>query len=292
MEHWHGPTMCTSLQGLQDMVNICQKHAEDTDLVLSTDKADPAKSIAFNCEKWKSLPPIFLNGDPLPWKESVKHIGSVLNCDATMVKDNREKRGIFIQTCMNLNQEFETLPSESQLKLFKLYNTHFTGSNCWDYQSNIFQQLVNSYNVNLKCIFNLPWGTHTWLTEELSEGNHAQVIIYKRFVKFVQTLVNNKRQSLKTLFKYAYEDVRSLIGGNLRKIQLVTGIKIVPGVTAPVQLRNCRIYKAPEGEEWRLPLLQSLLEIRSENWEILFNEELENYEGDDISTMIEEVCST
>ena len=129
MEHWHGPTMCTSLQGLQDMVNICQKHAEDTDLVLSTDKADPAKSIAFNCEKWKSLPPIFLNGDPLPWKESVKHIGSVLNCDGTMVKDNREKRGIFIQTCMNLNQEFETLPSESQLKLFKLYNTHFTGSN-------------------------------------------------------------------------------------------------------------------------------------------------------------------
>ena len=187
------------------MVNICQKHAEDTDLVFSTDKADPSKSktmcIAFNCEKWKSLPPIFLIGDPLPWKESVKHIGSVLNRDGTMVKDNREKRGIFIQTCMNLNQEFETLPSESQLKLFKLYNTHFTGSNCWDYQSNIFQQLLNSYNVNLKCIFNLPCGTHSWLTEELSEGNHAQVIIYKRFVKFVQTLVNNKRQSLKTLFK-------------------------------------------------------------------------------------------
>ena len=78
----------------------------------------------------------------------------------------------------------------------------------------------------------------------------------------------------------------------MRKIQLVTGIKIVPGVTAPVQLRNCRIYKAPEGEEWRLPLLQSLLEIRSDNWEILFNEELETHEGDDISTMIEEVCLT
>ena len=61
------------------------------------------------------------------------------------------------------------------------------------------------------------------------------------------------------------------------------------------QFRNCRIYATPEGEEWRLPLLQSLLEVRSENWDILFNEEEEeqdNFDGNDISAMIEETCTT
>ena len=48
-------------------------------------------------------------------------------------------------------------------------------------------------------------------------------------------------------------------------------------------------------DEWKLPLLHSLLEIRSENWEIMFNEEEEgsgDLDGDDLSTMIEEVCTT
>ena len=286
------------MQGLQEMVNICQQHAQDTDLVFSTD-ACPLKSktmcIAFCCEYWKTLPPIYLNGDPLPWKESVKHIGSVLHCDGTMEKDNREKRAIFIQTCMNLNQEFETLPCESQLKLFKLYNSHFSGSNCWDYRSTIFQQMVNSYNVNLKCIFNLPRGSHCWLVEELSGGNHAQIVIYKRFVKFLQSIMSSKRQSLKFLLNSVCDDVRSLTGGNLRKIKTVTGISVMPGTTSPGQFGNCRVYEAPEGDEWKLPLLHSLLEVRSDNWEILFCEEEErnnDLEEDDISAMILEVCTS
>ena len=287
--------LSTSLNGLQSMVDICQKHAEETDLVFSTDPDDPSKSktmcIAFHQENWQNLPPIFLNGDPLPWKETVKHIGSKLHCDGTMNQDNKEKRASFIQTCMQLNQEFESLPSETQLRLFKLYNSHFSGSNCWDYQSRVFQQTVNSYNVNLKCIYNLPRECHCWLSEELSGGNHAKVVIFKRFIKFVASLRNNKRQSIKSLLAAVQDDVRSLIGGNLRIIQLTTDTPISQ-VTS--KLRNFRVYPVPEGEEWRLPLLQSLVEIRSENWEILFNEESDDEEldDDDIEMMIMEVCTT
>ena len=41
-------------------------------------------------------------------------------------------------------------------------------------------------------------------------------------------------------------------------------------------------------------MLQSLLEIRDDNWEIIFNEEREDNEldDDDIQMMIEEVCTT
>ena len=53
------------------------------------------------------------------------------------------------------------------------------------------------------------------------------------------------------------------------------------------------MYEIPLGEEWRLGLLRSLLELRQSNWEVLFDEEGENtLEEDDISEMIDEVCTS
>ena len=54
------------------------------------------------------------------------------------------------------------------------------------------------------------------------------------------------------------------------------------------------MYTVPEGEEWRRGLLEYLLELREENWDVLFNEEdeeEENLEPNDIEAMIFEVCT-
>ena len=78
--------LATSVQGLQKMVNLCQKHAEDNDLVFSTDP-DPKKSktmcIAFNCSNKESLAPVKLNDDNLLWVSQAMHIGNYLHEDVT-----------------------------------------------------------------------------------------------------------------------------------------------------------------------------------------------------------------
>ena len=59
-------------------------------------------------------------------------------------------------------------------------------------------------------------------------------------------------------------------------------------------MRDHQVYKTPEGEEWRLPMLVSLLEIREENWEILYDDEEENESApgvNDVKDMIDEVCT-
>ena len=70
---------------------------------------------------------------------------------------------------------------------------------------------------------------------------------------------------------------------------------IVPGMTMPSALRNYRVYPAPEGEEYRIPLIQSLREILCDNWTIIFNEEeegeIEQLETNEIQMMINELCS-
>ena len=66
--------------------------------------------MAFSCDNKpfnkEQLGKIWLNKDPLPWKVSAKHIGCTLNEDGTMDQDIRTKRAIFIDNCMNLNNEF------------------------------------------------------------------------------------------------------------------------------------------------------------------------------------------
>ena len=69
--------MATSVQGMQDMVRLCEEHAFDNDLIFSKDP-NPKKSktmcIAFYCPNRDQLAPIKLNGDDLPWVAKGKHI--------------------------------------------------------------------------------------------------------------------------------------------------------------------------------------------------------------------------
>ena len=89
-----------------------------------------------------------------------------------METDMREKRARFIQSSMELNQFFESLEPESQLRMLRLYNMHFSGSNNWFFSDVLFQQLVNSFNVNARILFDIPRNSHCWIVEALCGGKH------------------------------------------------------------------------------------------------------------------------
>ncbi len=162
----------------------------------------------------------------------------------------------------------------------------------------MFQQLSNSYNVNIRIIFDIPRSSHCWITEQIAGIGHAKQQMYARYIKFVNTLYSTKRQCVKSLFEYVRGDVRSLVGGNLRQILLDCDVTVVPGVTRPSELSNYNVYPIPEDEAYRLPLLKLLMEIRNDNWTVIFNEENEGDEPDDemddndIVIMINDVCSS
>ena len=121
-----------SVQGLQELVSICEEHAKETDLVFSTDKVNPEKSktmcIAFMHKSKDRVGTIRLNGDSLPWKDKVNHLGTTLTSSCSSGPDIMEKRAAFISTVYSLNQEFAFATPETRLRLCRLYNTAFYGS--------------------------------------------------------------------------------------------------------------------------------------------------------------------
>ena len=87
--------------------------------MFSTDKVNPEKSktmcIAFMLKDKGGLGTIRLNGDPLPWKDKVNHLGTTLTKNCTLDQDVMEKKATFISTVYNSNQEFSFATPEVRL---------------------------------------------------------------------------------------------------------------------------------------------------------------------------------
>ena len=68
-------------------------------------------------------------------------------------------------------------------------------------------------------------------------------------------------------------DVRSVTDSNLRSIQLNTGVHVTPGQTLVSSIKKNVLQEVPVGEEWKVPLIHSLLEIRSGEFKLEFDED-------------------
>ena len=141
-------------------------------------------------------------------------------------------------------------------------------------------------------MFDLPYQTSCWLVERLSDGRHARQMIFARYLKFVSSCLKNRRSSVQSLCELVSRDIRTVTGRNLRLIQEETSVPVIAGVTRPSQLRDWAVYETPEGQEWRLPLLVSLLEVREGNWEVKFDEEEDDsLVRDDIEAIIVDIAT-
>ena len=297
--HWYGGLaladdvilLSPSVQGLQSLVNLCAQHADETDLVFSTDP-DPSKSktmcIAFGCKDKDRLSKVKLNGDPLPWKDKVNHLGVTLASNCTTSNDVLQKRASFIQTCYNLNQEFSFATEEVRLKMLRLYNTALYGSNTWKFNSEEVQKFGKTWNINLRILFDLPFDTHCWIMEELSDGRHLLQMLFSRFLKFVKSVAMNKRVEVRVLYNICKDDIRSMTGSNIRTVLLQT--EVDPRLLQVHLLRDWRVYRS--ADNWTVSLLQNLMRIRGEEWEVHFDDETSwASQDDDVEHMIQAICN-
>ena len=88
-------------------------------------------------------------------------------------------------------------------------------------------------------IYDLPW-----VLEEIT-GSNLKVMLFSRFVKFVNAIIKSKKPALRFLLSVSISDVRSLTGSNLRSILLNTGVEVKPGVTKAtvVKKHHCAMFQ-------------------------------------------------
>ena len=111
----------------------------------------------------------------------------------------------------------------------------------------------------------MPLNTFSYLVEgHLSSGlAPLRNLVLARVPTFFQRLLSSPSREVAIMADISSEDARTITASNLRMMNNVTGLDCT--VADRISVKNALpIKQVPEGERWRLGLLDHLLELRSQ----------------------------
>ena len=257
--------MSPTLDGLQEMLKICETYAETHNLKFSTNE-NPTKSKT-KCMaylfKERRLRDMVLCGNKLPWVEKGKHLGMRIDAQVNnlLTKDITEKRARYIQSCNELVQEFSYTSSRTKAYINRVFNSHAYGAVLWNLHGNEANKLYNTWSSSIRKIFKLDRTTHRYLIEPISKMEHLKCAIQKRFITFTDKLRTSPKMVVRIINQIVSKDCRSTTGENIRRISLSCSTDPVKGPTHD-DISEKGFEAVPAGEEWRIPLINELIDMR------------------------------
>ena len=274
------------------MVNVCVEFAREKNLKFGTN-AVPEKSktkcIAFSAKKsdLSNLRSVKLDGVPLPWVSSVKHLGNTLQSDNTMKMDLCLKRGKFIGKVNSLLQEFNHINPFLLIKLVETFACSLYASSLWDLLSNDAERLYKTWNVTIRNVFSLDRKTHRRLIEPLSGCLHLKTSLLSRYVKFHNSLRENKKFCVRYLARVTSGNLNSKMGKILSHIsdELNVNMSDIQKVSSKCIKQNLRYMQ--NNHDWEINLGRELLQARNSNYRTI---EIPGFGDDEIQMMLDKLC--
>ena len=264
--------MSPTLDGLQEMLKVCETYAETHNLKFSTNE-NPSKSktkcMAY-LHKDRELRNMILCGNKLPWVDKGKHLGMRIDAkkDNLLTKDIIEKRARYIQSCNELVQEFSYTCSRTKAYINRVFNSHAYGSVLWNLHGNEANMLFNTWSTSIRRIFGLDRRTHRYLIEPISKMEHLKCAIQKRFITFTEKLETSPKMVVRSINRIVGKDCRSITGENIRRIMLSCGADPVTGPTCR-DISRKGFEPVPIGEEWRAQAINELIDTRDGMMDII-----------------------
>ena len=249
-------------------LDTCFEYANSHNLKFRTDP-NPGKSItkciAFCRKQDENLTNLKLGENSLPWVTNAKHFGNTLqNIMDGLKKDTLIKRARYIGKNQELQQEFHFAHPDSQFKINRIYNSHFTGSSLWDLFSRETVMVENSWNVSFRLMYGLPRNTHRYFVEPISGTKHIKCALIKNFLNFIEQIKKSNKSVSKALLHTIKHDVNSVTGSNLRNIMKLVNKNSISDLS-PDDSRLVLYHPVPAEEEWRISLVRELIDIRSQS---------------------------
>ena len=274
-------------EALQQMIRISESYMTDHKIFFSTKKT---KCIYFASQKSDSkemIEKVVVAGKRFPWVDHAVHIGNTIHEDGTMEQDIKVKRAQFVDSCHDLQAEFNKVHPEVQAKLLALYNSSCYGSNTWNLYGIWARKLFTSWNISLKYIWDLPHETHRYFFEHLTDCRHLKVLLVKRFLKFVLSIFEGENELCKVLLFTNSRNVRSVTGSNLRNIELEVGENIVLENLRKTFHHICRkieFENLPDEEAWRIAAMKEVALVKSGHMV------LEGFSEEEVAEMLRVIC--
>ena len=280
--------LAPSLHALQDMLRTCQDFAAEHNLKFSTD-VNPTKcktkTLAF-LKHQRPLPNLTLCGNPLPWTDKCKHLGTIItNKVDGCEEDLKVKNAKYIERNIEINQEFSFAHPSTKLKINSIYNYDFTSSPLWNLFGPGAKRIESSFNKSVKVMLGLPVATHRSLIEPLTGQMHVKKLLISRFLGFMERISSCKKRAIKMLMETSKKDVRSITGQNLRNIMLLVGKTSVDKVEKK-DAENIHYHTLENEDIWKVDAIKEIIEVKSRRLEI------SNFDNDELEDILTYLCTS
>ena len=134
------------------------------------------------------------------------------------------------------------------------------GSSLCDLYSSEVTRIFSSWNGPSRNVFKLPWTTHRYLIEAVSCSSHPKTMLCSRLMRFLETLKICTKSIVRYLASLVQDDRRTLMGRTLTKFAFDSNVE--RGSLTTRIIRKMRYSTPPLDEQWRVPLLRELLDVR------------------------------
>ena len=183
-----------------------------------------------------------------------------------MNSDTNNKRSKFIGKVHSLLQEFGFLDHNMVFDMMNIYASSFYGSNLWGLDSSSTEKIFTSWNKMVRLVWNLPNTTHRYLIEEISKKPHLKASLCQRYLVFVNSLRNSKKDCVSSLAKRVCSDQNSITKNNLNLIEKESNCIDILSLTPSYVSSQVKYAPVPIEEIWRVSLLEELIQIRSHDF--------------------------
>jgi hypothetical protein len=161
-------------------------------------------------------------------------------------------------------------------------NSHLYGSVLWKLSSKPVQKLEKSWNVSFRRMFNLPWQTHCYLVEPVSQQPHARKLMARRLLSFIQAIRKGKKIAIRNLLNVMEYDTRSVTGHNLRSLLLQSDVPHIQKLKASDVTAAYRSMS--EEDQFRFGFINEIIDVKNNNLEVA------GFTDDELSELLEFLC--
>ena len=276
------------------MLELAQNYVNSHKITFSTHpepKKSKTKGIIFSKKPLHYDPKqLSLNGDVLPWICSAKYLGSTIRNNMDRFNsDCTEKRARYIEKNCELNQEFKHAHPEVKCTINRIYNSSFPGSVLWDFSSDNFKQIVNSWSTSVRIMWDVPYMTHRYMVEPLG-GEHALTMIISRYIKFIKTLKKSPKIAVQYLIEKVSRNCNTLTGKNIHFILEKLNIEDIH-LAKPSQIREIfRLQPIARENLWRINFAKEIVNLKQN---ILFlDQDTEAFTQEELQDILNYICTS
>ena len=121
--------------------------------------------------------------------------------------------------------------------------------------------MEGTWNRSVKVMFDLPYATHIWLIEPVSDSTHVQRLLVNRFLNFIKQIEKSSKFVTKMLLRTIKTSVKSVTGYNLRRIMLELGKTNIDQLNN-VGIDNIEYQPVKNEDKWKISVLKECIDVK------------------------------